>query len=231
MAPTKRTRAENMRQKTLSTPKKPVKRRLFGDTPISNLNALVAEVEARRNQAETSQKRYEETKQELQEEAMKLANSIVLDKMIEDLSCSICLNVVQDPVSPINCAHIYCRTCMTLWFNKKHSCPTCRRDANAFRPVSQLQNISKMLNDYKKKSACTMQEEDCNGTFLAPDISIKCSCVSCNQRANQRAQENTNVREQTNVTTPMRRINRLNSDYDPLIGNASNNSIVIDDDM
>ncbi|XP_033960880.1 tripartite motif-containing protein 16-like protein [Pseudochaenichthys georgianus] len=58
---------------------------------------------------------------------------------LDSISCSICLDVMKDPVT-IPCGHSYCMGCITNYWdgetqNKKESCPQCRK---AFTPRPDL---------------------------------------------------------------------------------------------
>uniref|UniRef100_A0A8C1VB45 RING-type domain-containing protein n=1 Tax=Cyprinus carpio TaxID=7962 RepID=A0A8C1VB45_CYPCA len=53
----------------------------------------------------------------------------------EEFSCSVCLNLLNEPVT-IPCGHSYCMSCITGFWNKKrvYSCPQCRQTFT-LRPV------------------------------------------------------------------------------------------------
>ncbi|KAG9399830.1 hypothetical protein AC1031_011251 [Aphanomyces cochlioides] len=42
-----------------------------------------------------------------------------------DDDCVICMNPLQDSVE-LACGHCFHRTCITLWLNRRSTCPTCR---------------------------------------------------------------------------------------------------------
>lgn len=44
----------------------------------------------------------------------------------ESLQCPLCLDVIDDPVAPKECAHPVCRTCMMESLKRANKCPVCR---------------------------------------------------------------------------------------------------------
>ena len=50
------------------------------------------------------------------------------------LMCSICLESISDEnVCTTNCNHKFCKLCLDLWFDNKHSsCPICRTNIQYF---------------------------------------------------------------------------------------------------
>uniref|UniRef100_A0A3B3UQ61 Tripartite motif-containing protein 16-like n=1 Tax=Poecilia latipinna TaxID=48699 RepID=A0A3B3UQ61_9TELE len=88
----------------------------------------------------------------------------------ETFSCSICLNLLKDPVT-IPCGHSYCRNCITSFWDegerkKSYHCPQCRK---TFTPRPELQkNI--MLN------ICSKHDEVMK-IFCRTDQ--KCICSLC----------------------------------------------------
>uniref|UniRef100_A0A8C3K3M7 RING-type domain-containing protein n=1 Tax=Calidris pygmaea TaxID=425635 RepID=A0A8C3K3M7_9CHAR len=68
-----------------------------------------------------------------------------LEILQDEVRCSICLGIFQDPVS-IHCGHSFCRSCITeTWegLTTNFSCPQCREtgDQKILRPNWELAEV------------------------------------------------------------------------------------------
>ena len=59
------------------------------------------------------------------------SNLMLTSKFIENqIICSICQNICNNPCCPDSCSHIFCKKCLYSWKNIKRVCPNCRRKFN-----------------------------------------------------------------------------------------------------
>src|SRR5262245_39675447 len=49
--------------------------------------------------------------------------------------CCICLNPCSCPHRPVNCQHVFCRSCIEKWLEIAESCPSCKTKAAETVPV------------------------------------------------------------------------------------------------
>jgi len=78
---------------------------------------------------------------------------------LEDVQCSICLDVLKGAVRLRPCLHAFCSTCVDAAMNKK--CPLCRASVDTVQKDLELRN---------KVEYCKLQCEACQEAFLAKGL-------------------------------------------------------------
>ncbi|XP_055988121.1 E3 ubiquitin-protein ligase TRIM38-like [Sorex fumeus] len=105
--------------------------------------------------------------------------------MREEATCSICLDLMTEPVM-IDCGHIYCRSCIfeNLENQKKKSptlgnfqCPLCRTQfqKESIRPSKQLENIIDTIKKMEQEHRCEKHKEKLS-LFCKDDGQLICWC-------------------------------------------------------
>uniref|UniRef100_A0A8C5EPN5 RING-type domain-containing protein n=1 Tax=Gouania willdenowi TaxID=441366 RepID=A0A8C5EPN5_GOUWI len=113
---------------------------------------------------------------------------LLLDR--NQLNCSVCLDVLKDPVT-IPCGHSYCRDCITDYWDQNQNraavCPQCR---NTFSPRPNLCRNTEVLQKLQE-AASTRKEtarlpELCDSTDRTRDAMNpgKCSLAQRSRSAN-----------------------------------------------
>ncbi|XP_023008888.3 tripartite motif-containing protein 16-like [Maylandia zebra] len=95
----------------------------------------------------------------------------------EKLSCSICLDLLKDPVT-IPCGHSYCMDCIkNCWDEKEtHSCPQCRQTFTPTPVLVKNMILGELVEDLKKAEHSTASSDH---TFAGPgDV----ACDFCSER-------------------------------------------------
>ncbi|XP_042077351.1 tripartite motif-containing protein 16 isoform X2 [Haplochromis burtoni] len=95
----------------------------------------------------------------------------------EKLSCSICLDLLKDPVT-IPCGHSYCMDCIkNCWDEKEtHSCPQCRQTFTPRPVLVKNMILGELVEDLKKAEHSTASSDH---TFAGPgDV----ACDFCSER-------------------------------------------------
>ncbi|XP_040187083.1 E3 ubiquitin/ISG15 ligase TRIM25-like [Rana temporaria] len=104
------------------------------------------------------------------------------DDLIEELNCSICLDVYDDPVT-LRCGHSFCRTCIDHVLDKQevsgnYSCPDCREKIPDRSAV--YRNIA--LNNIAERFLSALQGQEEAGILCTycdfPALAVK-TCLLC----------------------------------------------------
>ncbi|CUA75081.1 hypothetical protein RSOLAG22IIIB_01722 [Rhizoctonia solani] len=66
----------------------------------------------------------------------------------DEISCGICLGVLESPYTVIPCLHTFDRDCLLGWWQRNDTCPLCKTRATSGRHSFQLQAI---VNHYDSK--------------------------------------------------------------------------------
>lgn len=90
---------------------------------------------------------------------------LFIDPNIDDeFICSICQDVLQDPMTIIPCEHVFCRTCIVEWNRNSLTCPIDRTTVDKLQPA--LRNFVNLLN--KLQLRCKFS--GCDATFPLGDV-------------------------------------------------------------
>ncbi|OBS59701.1 hypothetical protein A6R68_09178, partial [Neotoma lepida] len=77
-----------------------------------------------------------------------MASQPLASKLQEDVTCPICMEILQDPVT-IDCGHNFCLQCITLVGKDAENlqCPLCKRSVskNTFRPNKLLASLAEKI--------------------------------------------------------------------------------------
>lgn len=93
-----------------------------------------------------------------------MASAPSTKRMREEATCSICLNLMMDPMS-VTCGHSYCCRCITDFLNnlrqlqhlqKVFPCPQCRAlcSMESLRPNKQLGNLIEAIKEMEQGISC-----------------------------------------------------------------------------
>lgn len=78
-------------------------------------------------------------------------NDSISIKTFKDLfMCSICFNILKEPVAVRNCLHKFCQQCLEELHRTSKQCPQCRTQIasrRVWRPDSKFSEILKILID------------------------------------------------------------------------------------
>lgn len=107
-------------------------KRLAYEVQKAKLDALKKELEV--VEAQARKNRYEE-----------------LEKVLENFTCIICVEVIDEPVV-LNCSHTMCQYCLSKWKMKRKRCPICRE-----KIVYEIKNL--LIKNFIEKTIELMDAE------------------------------------------------------------------------
>lgn len=121
-----------------------------------------------------------------------MASTMALEKMWEEVTCPICLDPMEDPVS-IECGHAFCQGCISeVGRNVGGACPVCRHNflLNNLRPNRQLANLIENLKQIALVNKEGVQWERCQvhgeKLHLFCEEDSKALCWVCSQSGKHR---------------------------------------------
>ena len=88
-----------------------------------------------------------------------------------ELTCSICTEILYQPLTLINCLHTFCGSCLKEWFasqkanahahtSNPYTCPSCRAPVLDARPDSKVTTLLDMFISVNPTSAKTTEEKE-----------------------------------------------------------------------
>ena len=66
--------------------------------------------------------------------------------------CSICFDNIENTLYFTNCecSAVYHATCLDKWYEKKHSCPTCRKKYISKPILNKKDNTEPLINQFER---------------------------------------------------------------------------------
>ncbi|TGZ81941.1 hypothetical protein EX30DRAFT_371142 [Ascodesmis nigricans] len=95
------------------------------------------------------------------------------DSVLEQqLTCSICTEILFDPVTYLDCLHTNCGSCSRSWFNARPTatCPQCRqpiRDVRANAAITSL--LEDFLERFPERKRSEQEKQDCRTVYKPGD--------------------------------------------------------------
>ncbi|CAG0905418.1 unnamed protein product, partial [Cyprideis torosa] len=92
----------------------------------------------------------------------------------KEFTCSICTEVLYDPVETTVCDHVYCRECLTDWLQRSSTCPECRTPAT----TASLKTAHRLLRNFLGSLKVYCPHAYCNDVTTVEELeehTNKCS--------------------------------------------------------
>ncbi|GAB5372694.1 hypothetical protein AAMO2058_001686700 [Amorphochlora amoebiformis] len=95
---------------------------------------------------------------------MGFPNDLVLEKgtLHEEFICGICLSLVEYPTYT-SCSHVFCKFCITEWFQQKQNCPKCKTALTSSDDIQPLRKAAPLAWRVLSRvhMRCPLHEQDC----------------------------------------------------------------------
>jgi len=75
----------------------------------------------------------------------------------EELICSICGGVLQDPLQAPSCEHAFCQICIQQWLSRSQTCPIDRTPIE----INQLKSVPRILKNLLNRLDISCENEGC----------------------------------------------------------------------
>ncbi len=72
---------------------------------------------------------------------IEISNLPIIDENLVSSDCPVCLTVLTNPITLIDCSHYFCFVCISTWLKKQNSCPMCKKEITAFVSSSTDKSI------------------------------------------------------------------------------------------
>ena len=72
---------------------------------------------------------------------LEIINTSECTKVIKDVTCAICLNLLIEAQMCCACETNFCRECINSWINSNNVCPVCKEIPLVIKPISKAQKI------------------------------------------------------------------------------------------
>ncbi|KAH9586283.1 zinc finger protein [Trypanosoma melophagium] len=93
----------------------------------------------------------------------RVSNEVSIEKMEQELTCSVCSLIYLRPCSLLPCMHVFCASCISKWMAEGNStCMECRGNVFEVRPTHKLQNcVEEFLNCNPHLKRTAEEEANC----------------------------------------------------------------------
>jgi len=71
------------------------------------------------------------------------------NKVQELFNCSICQDILNDPIGNNCCNNLFCKKCITKWININPSCPLCKKEITSDN-LKENNYINNLVNEINK---------------------------------------------------------------------------------